>query len=366
MVSALVGPAWAWLDPFATLYDIGGAPGGASYSPWKPARYPVRLQEWPAVAGLAFFVWLELADPGGRIGAVMLAYTAFTLVGMAVFGRDAWRAQAETFSVWFATLGRLAPYALDGLPASRSVRRRPALAGLIGGRWNTPLIGLTAIATGSILYDGLSQTQSWHNIFGTPDLPMATFLLAVFLCATVALVMLVGRVVGLSAMGAGLLPIAVGYLLAHYLTYLLGDGQRIVAAVSDPFRFGWNLLGTAAYEPNSLWIQSSLVWSFQLVAVIGGHVVGAWAGHVVAGRSPRRRRTDFVHQVPLAFVMVLLTTTTLWSLGQASPDRSQTSPAADRGPVPIALPLRVLSGANGRPPEPRRPGAVLAGVPDQR
>jgi hypothetical protein len=227
-------------------------------------------------------------------------------------------------------------------------------------------IGLTAIATGSILYDGLSQTQSWHNIFGTPDLPIATFLLAVFLCGTVALVMLVGRVVGLTAMGAGLLPIAVGYLLAHYLTYLLGDGQRIVAAVSDPFRFGWDLLGTAAYEPNPLWIQSSLVWSFQLVAVIGGHVVGAWAGHVVAGGSHRRRRTDFIHQMPLAFAMVLLTTTTLWSLGQASRDGGQAPQAANRGPVRIALPLRVLSGANGRPPEPRRPGAVLAGVSDQR
>ena len=38
----------------------------------------------------------------------------------------------------------------------------------------------------------------------------------------------VARIVGLAATGAGLLPIAVGYLIAHYFTYLLIDGQRIL------------------------------------------------------------------------------------------------------------------------------------------
>ena len=318
IVSALIGPLWAWLDPFTTLYDIGAALVGRFGLPrWTAAPYPRQLKEWPAVVGFAYFVWLELVAVGGNLGLVLLAYTFVTLVAMAHFGRDAWRERGETFSVWFATLGRIAPFALDGNPAARVVRRRPYLAGLLAGTWNVPLVTLVAIATGSILFDGLSQTQAWFNVVGLVSTPAATLYLFAFLGVIVALSLMVGRLVGMAAMGAGLLPIALGYLLAHYLTYLLVDGQRIVVALSDPFQLGWDLFGTAFFVPGGAWLPASLVWSFQLIAVVGGHVVGAWAGHVAAARSAGRVRDYRMRQVPLALVMVALTATTLWSLGQA-------------------------------------------------
>jgi len=117
-----------------------------------------------------------------------------------------------------------------------------------------------------------------------------------------------------------LLPIAIGYLIAHYLTYLLIDGQRILIAISDPLQQGWNLFGTAFHTPTGDWLPAGLIWTLQLAAVVGGHMLGAWGGHVVAvadapagmdARALRRR------QIPLAVVMVTLTTLTLWSLGQA-------------------------------------------------
>jgi hypothetical protein len=318
MLSAFVGPVWTWLDPFATLFSFGAsAARRIGLRGWQPAPYPARLGHWPAVLGLTFFVWLELVYGGGNVGAVMLGYTALTMVAMARFGPDTWRAQGETFSVWFSTLGRLAPFGLVGEPRSSVVRRRPALAGLLTGTWTTALVVLVTIGTASILYDGLSQSQSWHAAFGSPSLPIATLLLMIVLGTIASLVLAVTRLVGLKAMGAGLLPILVGYLLAHYLTYLLGDGQRIVVAVSDPLQLGWDLFGTAAFEPNTAWLAASLVWSFQLAAVVGGHVVGVWAGHAVAARPRRRLRGYRLRLVPLAVVMVCLTATTLWSLGQA-------------------------------------------------
>jgi hypothetical protein len=134
--------------------------------------------------------------------------------------------------------------------------------------------------------------------------------------------------------------------VAHYLTYLLIDGQRILVAVSDPLQQGWDLLGTAFFEPSAAWLPPGLVWTAQLAAVVGGHMLGAWAGHVTAQRdmaeaalvangkagrdlrhrkihdpdplplSPRRRNVR-AREIPLALVMVALTTLTLWSLGQA-------------------------------------------------
>ena len=134
------------------------------------------------------------------------------------------------------------------------------------------------------------------------------------------LAFVVARTVGLGAIGAGLLPIALGYLIAHYLTYLLIDGQWIVAAIGDPFQQGWNLFGLAFFTPSGTWLPPGLVWTVQLAAVVGGHMLGAWGGHVVAvaeaptGMAPLALRR---RQIPLAIVMVGLTTLTLWSLGQA-------------------------------------------------
>ena len=141
-----------------------------------------------------------------------------------------------------------------------------------------------------------------------------------FLGLIVLAALAVTRFVGVAATGAGLLPIAVGYLVAHYLTYLLIDGQRIVIAISDPFQRGWDLFGTAFFVPDGAWLPPGLVWTVQLAAVVGGHMLGAWAGHVMAAmESPDEvdGRRLALRQVPLAVVMVALTTLTLWSLGQA-------------------------------------------------
>jgi hypothetical protein len=60
-------------------------------------------------------------------------------------------------------------------------------------------------------------------------------------------------------------------------------------------------------------------------------MIGAWGGHVVAaleapsGTSPTTLRT---RQIPLAVVMVALTTLTLWSLGQAIVITPEEMPAA--------------------------------------
>ena len=321
LVSAFIGPIWTWLDPFTTLFDLGAAVlRRLGIAPWPAAPFPVWARGWPAVVGLAFVVWLELVYRQAPLGLFLLLYTVLTLAMMANFGRDAWRLHGETFSVWFGLLNRLAPYGPGDADNPRRLVRRPMASELVRVRWRTSEVVLVALGTGSILYDGLSQTQPWFDLFGLPALPIQTTQLLVFLGLVVGLTLLVARLVGRAALGAGLLPIAVGYLFAHYLTYLLGDGQRLVIAISDPLQLGWDLFDTARYEPGTDWIPPGLLWSLQLVAVVGGHIVGAWAGHVAAARSAPRHADVRLRQVPLAALMVVLTATTLWSLGQAVVD----------------------------------------------
>jgi hypothetical protein len=356
ILSAFVGPVWEWLDPFATLHDLGAAAlRRFGVGSWRVSAYPAALERWPAVAAMVVFVWLELVYTSARGGRVLsvavLLYTAWTLLMMAQFGRNTWRRNGEAFTVWFGILNRLAALA----PADEdgtTLRRRPFGAGLLDGTWLRTEVVFVAVATASILFDGLSQTQVWFDLFGLPSLPVATLLLLAFLSVITVVVLLVARVVGTRAMAAGLVPIALGYLIAHYFTALAFDGQRIVAVLSDPFNAGWNLFGTATFEPNETWLAFGIVWAIELIAVVGGHIYGAVMGHraavmdepgpVTAPATPARdtgARTKTararpkparaiaparsgmfadvrLRQVPLAVLMVALTTLTLWSLGQ--------------------------------------------------
>jgi hypothetical protein len=351
LISALVFPVWEWLDPFATLHDMGAwALRRLGVEGWAITPLPASLRLWPAAAGFLFFVWLELvAVPGVATLTVVLAgYTVLTLALMAQFGRDEWRAYGDTFSVWFRTLNRLAtigvapseePDAPPDLVDERHVVRRAFASGLIESRWEVARVAIVATGTGSIIFDGASQTVAFATVFGAPAIGPKTVILLAFLAIIVFGALGVGRLVSFGAIGAGLLPISVGYLVAHYLTYLLVDGQRILIAVSDPLQQGQDLFGTAFFEPSPTFLPPGLVWTVQLAAVVGGHMLGAWAGHARAQReleaaavaresrdlrhrrikseAPPPRADLRVREVPLAVMMVCLTTLTLWSLGQS-------------------------------------------------
>jgi hypothetical protein len=325
LVSALVGPVWEWLSPFTTIHAILSAIADrVGLGGDQPARYPHSLGRWPAVAGFAAVVWLELVarlEGGRELGLLLLGYTIVSVAAMSVFGREAWRERGEVFSVWFRLLGRMAPFALAGPPEGGVVARRRFGGGLLSREWTTDELVLLALGTGSIIFDGLSQTEAYFELFVVQaplgvGLVRDTITAAVFLVGMTLVVLAVARTLGARAVGAGLLPVAVGYLIAHYLTFVLVDGQRILLALNDPLQNGATLLGIdpATWQPVAP-LSVSIVWSIQLAAVVCGHVYGAWAGH--AALAETHGPAPVARQVPLAVLMVVLTSLTLWSLGQA-------------------------------------------------
>jgi len=352
LTSAFIGPVWTWLDPFSSLHRLAaggmsrlGLSGGAS------APYPDRMGRWPAVVGFGVVIWLELAIPAARsgqgLGIILVGYTVITLIAMAQFGREPWRRNGEVFSVWFGLIGRLAPLALpdghDGAPApsdpraTARLRVRTFATGLLETDHRLASLVMVALSIGGILYDGLSQTQIFFEGFGIPTIAEQSLLLFGWLAVVVAIALLVARIVGSPALTAGLIPIAIGYLIAHYLTFILFDSQRILLALTDPLGLGGtDLLGLGAFEPGTTWLPGSVAWSLQLFSVVGGHVIGAWAGHAVyvrervvreRGSTSPSRRDPRLREVPLALLMVGLTALTLWSLGQAIVTQSE-APAA--------------------------------------
>ena len=251
----IVGPVWQYLDPFSTLHDAGAwVLRTVGVDGWTPADYPAALGRWPAVVGFVFFVWLELVYLAGPsvLFVVLVGYTALTLAMMAQFGRDEWRSQGEIFTVWFRLLGRLAPLGARrrGRPGPAPVVRRAACS-RPGGR-AADVDASSPSACGSIIFDGLSQTAGLLRPLRRPGVCSRRRSTPRRLPRRSSSALAIrgrARPSASDAIGAGLLPIAAGYLIAHYLTYLLIDGQRIIIAISDPLQRGWDLFGTAFYEP---------------------------------------------------------------------------------------------------------------------
>ena len=100
---------------------------------------------------------------------------------------------------------------------------------------------------------------------------------------------------------------AVGYVVAHYLTLLVLEGQNTLVLLSDPLGTGADWLGTGdRLVDRSLANQPTLVATLQVSAVVVGHVLGIVSAH---DRSVRLfpRRAALVGQLPLLAVMVLYT-----------------------------------------------------------
>jgi hypothetical protein len=101
--------------------------------------------------------------------------------------------------------------------------------------------------------------------------------------------------------------------VAHYFTLLLVQGQFALPLGSDPFGYGWDLLGAADYVPNLAPLSPNAVWYVQVGALVAGHVAGLAVAHdravtVLPARSALRS------QYAMLVLMVGYTVGGLWLL----------------------------------------------------
>ncbi|MFJ4865775.1 hypothetical protein [Streptomyces sp. NPDC088748] len=303
--SLLLGPVWRLLNPLRTLHRLlsralrrpepepgpepGSGPGPAS-DPDRapdaaPARghhpLPARLGQWPAAVGLFGFTWLELVAPEPASTTTLLiaitAYAAAQLLLAARFG-ERWFDDGDAFEAYSTLLARLSP--LGRRSDGRLVLRNP-FHGLDATPERPGLVATVCVLLGSTAYDGFSDNPSWINVLQTSSLgrtPTATLgllasvaLVATLYCLCAAATRLVsGPHPGpLTAFAHSLVPIALGYLIAHYFSLLVVEAPRTVSMA----------LGTDnAPEPLPPLGPGGLA-ALQVIAVVTGHVLGVVAAH---------------------------------------------------------------------------------------
>jgi hypothetical protein len=113
-----------------------------------------------------------------------------------------------------------------------------------------------------------------------------------------------------------LVPIALAYHLAHYLSFLLLAGQLILPPASDPFGLGWDLFGTANRTLDIGIVIMRTVWWTAVIAIVVGHVYAVYLAHVMALRLYGSGRPALLSQLPLVLLMIGYTMISLWILSQ--------------------------------------------------
>ena len=113
-----------------------------------------------------------------------------------------------------------------------------------------------------------------------------------------------------------LIPIAIAYQLAHYLSLLLMATQYLIPLASDPFGFGWDLFGTATYFVRIGVVDARFIWMTSVTAIIVGHVAAVYLAHIMSMRAFGNQRAALRSQYPMLVLMVCYTMVSLWIMAQ--------------------------------------------------
>ncbi|MCA1671017.1 MAG: hypothetical protein LC799_02030 [Actinobacteria bacterium] len=310
-LSLLFGPVWRLVNPLRTIHLLFAAVtripadrGLRSLPPW--------LGYWPAALSLLSFVWLELAAPDGTGVTILLAYlTAYAAVQLSaalVFGHR-WFATGDGFEAYSTMVGTLAPVGRrdDG----RLVFRNP-LDGAVTFGAAPGVVVLIAVLLGSTFFDSISGSAYWGRATQGVPVPAALvstlgllLMIAIVAITFVGATVLAGRaghrgrkpVPGLLA--HTVIPIVVGYVIAHYFSLLFFEGQQALALLSDPLGTSANLSGAINYSL----ITATGIALVQVIAVVAGHVLAVISAH---DRSVALfpRSVVVVGQLPLMVMMV--------------------------------------------------------------
>lgn len=342
-LSVLFGNVWREVNPWATVARWIGARPRAS-SPYPPA-----WGLWPAALLMLGVAWCELVYPTAAsprlIAAIAIGYSAFTVAGMRRYGTDAWLDRAEVFSVYTGLMAKLSPWEVREHEGRRVLGWRAPLIGVTRVEPQPGLVAFVVALLAAVSFDGLSGTEFWaardvaatERIIETGLDPFwagivtATLgLLLVYVIALVAFLIASSVAAGFvrddktsgiaEAFAHSLVPIAVGYSVAHYFTLFVFQSQDLIRLASDPFGAGADWFGTTAHTIDFNLVTPNVIWAVQVAAIVGAHVLALVLAHDRALQLSGHSRTAVRSQYPMLALMVVLTVSGLWFLSEGMND----------------------------------------------
>jgi hypothetical protein len=217
-----------------------------------------------------------------------LGWLVVMIVGAVVFGQR-WIGAADPFEAYASTVAQLSPWRR----VSDTIRLVNPLAGVNAWRAPPGTVGVVAALLGSTAYDSFANTSWWIQTVQNSSV-ITAYWASAGLLVMIAIVLVtfslaagwMGRYGDPPAsayprlMAGSLVPIVIGYAVAHYATLLVVEGQRTAITFSDPLGRGWNVFGSAEMGVNSaIFAHPTGIAVVQLAAILGGHVLGIITAH---------------------------------------------------------------------------------------
>ncbi|RSN24568.1 hypothetical protein DMC61_30680 [Amycolatopsis sp. WAC 04169] len=282
--SLLLGPVWRRLNPLRTV---------ASLIPSRHRELPDRLGYLPAIVGLLAFLWLELVFPySDSPRAIALFGTVYAVIHIAfgvVFGPH-WFDRGDAFEVYARLIAALSPFGrrADG----RLVARNP-LDGLLTISPAPWLTALVLVVLGSTAFDGLTRLPFWTSLDagvlgGTAGLAACIALTYGAYAGAISLTRPYLRrgFDPYPAFAPSLIPIMVGYTVAHYFSFAVFSGQQGFGRAID-----YTIVSTG------------VIALVQIAGIVAGHVLAVTSAH---DRSVGVLRANYVKvgQYPMLALMI--------------------------------------------------------------
>lgn len=313
---------------------------------------PVASAGWLSFATYVALIWIELfTSPAPfNVAMILTVYSALTITGVAILGKSVWFAHCDFPERFFSSIGRLAPIAYEPNTNQSGwlVKIRYPLA---GGLADHPkyVAGIVFILfmMSSTTYDTIHQTDWWIKLFWNNALSVAPHLRWIHLGNQDTLVQWfdIYRKIGLLAFSAvylliyivfikatriltktdnttrelslrfslSLIPIAMAYNFAHYLTMFSIEIANFACVAVDPFDLEWTTMNIDNC-PTTMPFGMDFIWHLEVFVLLAGHVGGVYLSHVEAIRLFSSPRQMVLGQLPLFMLMIVYTVFGLWTL----------------------------------------------------
>lgn len=349
LTAGLLGDWSRPVNPFASLARLTSGPEVRHRVLARREPLPWRLGWWPA---LALFVALVLGElvfnahttAPSFVGWVIVLYALACLFLGLLYG-EGFLQRGEVFSGLWNAWGRLG-FWRHGAPGRR---------GFAGGL-DVPFdaapgrVVFVLLMLISINFDGMLSTPKWASyedrvlnagsvsrdaqrecLNGACNgLRMGSLVVLVLLVLAVFAAfayvsarsgrLATGPLASLAHLLPSLVPIAYGYLVAHYLQYVVTNGQLLFPLLGNPGFDGWPLHlpfpFNDDYEVHRTALPNSFYWYLAVVVIVAVHVVAVMlANRRLADRAPdpaSARRAEY----PWLVAMVAYTAFSLTLIAQ--------------------------------------------------
>ena len=293
----------------------------------------------PAIFGFICFalfmlVYLAPNDPD-ILANVVFIYWLINFIFIIIFGEN-WLLKGECFSIFFNYISKISLIWIDN---------KNIFIGFFGFRLTqikflpTKFAFFISTILATLSFDGLNETFWWFDLINVNPLEfhgrssvvientlgLIGFVILLFFFFTLMVflgLLMIGKhnetfkVIGIQSIS--LLPIAIGYHIAHYLTSFIVDIQYVMSTLTDPLNKGYDIFGLGViYQTTGFFntIDSvNLIWICQGSAIVLGHMLAVLLSHSISYQYLREKNLILISQIPISIFMVCYTFLGLWIL----------------------------------------------------